>query len=83
MISNTFCQLRIADHGPPDRRKAGSGGGDGQQSPEPPRRHGVHYGLLSQQRDRAFQRQLDVAGEGAYHANRRQGQDAGVERPRP
>ena len=35
-----------------------------------------------QQRHRALQRQLAVAGQGAEHADRRTRQDAGVERPR-
>ena len=39
---------RPVDHGLPHRREARGGGRDRQQSPERPRRHGVHHGVLSQ-----------------------------------
>ncbi len=62
---------RPVDHGLLDRRETRGGGRDRQQSPEPPGRHGVHHRLFPKQRDRAFQRQLAVAGEGAEHPDRR------------
>ena len=38
---------RSVDHGSPDRRETGSGGGHRRQSPEPSRGHGVHHRVLS------------------------------------
>ena len=53
----------------------------GQTPPERPRGRGLHHGLLPRQHDRAHQRELALAGEGADDADRRREEDAGLERP--
>ena len=72
--------LSIMDH--ITRGAARSCGGDRRQPSERPCGHGVHHHLLSAQHHRPHQRQLAVAGQSPHHPDRRQGQDAGLERSR-